>query len=119
MPLAEERCDACRPGTPPISAEQASDLVAQIDPAWEVVGGNERIVRRTRTADFAEAVTLAVRIGFVAEAEGHHPDLGIGWGRLTVELTTHAAGGLTRNDFVLAAKVDGLLGDRPAVQRGG
>ena len=55
-------------------------------------------------------MACAVRIGFVAEIEGHHPDLHVHWGRLVIDLTTHAAKGLTRNDFVLAAKIDRLLG---------
>jgi 4a-hydroxytetrahydrobiopterin dehydratase len=54
-------------------------------------------------------MALAVRIGYIAEAEGHHPDLHVHWGRLVIDLTTHAAKGLTRNDFVLAAKIDHIL----------
>ncbi len=109
MSLAQERCEACRPGTPHLGTEEIGSLLPQIDDAWEVFGDHERIRRRVKTADFGESMSLAVRIGFVAEAEGHHPDLHVHWGRVVIDITTHAAKGLTRNDFVLAAKIDQLL----------
>jgi 4a-hydroxytetrahydrobiopterin dehydratase len=110
MTLAEERCEVCRPGTPHLSNEDAAGLASEVHDDWEVVGGHEKLRRRVKTKDFAESLALAVRIGMIAESEGHHPDLHVHWGRLVVDLTTHAAGGLTRNDFVLAAKVDRILG---------
>ncbi len=108
MALAEERCEVCRPGTPHLSADDALELAAELDGVWEVEG-YERLRRTVRTSDFAEALSLAVRIGLLAETQGHHPDLSVGWGRLGIALTTHAAEGLTRSDFVLAAKIDRLL----------
>ena len=92
-----------------LTEDEVRTLAADIAPGWEVVGGTEKIRRRFSTADFGESMALAVRIGFVAEAEGHHPDLHVHWGRLVVDVTTHAAKGLTRNDFVLAAKIDRLV----------
>ena len=109
MSLSRERCDVCRPGMPHLGEAAAAELARQIDEAWEVVGGHEKLRRRVKTADFGESMGLAVRIGFVAEAEGHHPDMHVHWGRLVIDLTTHAAKGLTRNDFVLAAKIDEIL----------
>jgi 4a-hydroxytetrahydrobiopterin dehydratase len=109
MTLADERCEVCKPGTPHLGDEEAAGLTGEIDGAWEVVGGHEKLRRRVKTADFGDSMAVAVRIGFVAEAEGHHPDLHVHWGRLVIDLTTHAAKGLTRNDFVLAAKIDRLL----------
>jgi 4a-hydroxytetrahydrobiopterin dehydratase len=110
MTLAEERCEVCRPGTPHLSDEDATALRSEVSERWEVVGGHEKIRRRIKTKDFGESLALSVRIGMIAESEGHHPDLHVHWGRLVVEVTTHAAKGLTRNDFVLAAKIDRLLG---------
>ena len=89
--------------------EEAARLSAQLDGAWDVVGGHEKLRRRVKTADFGASMALAVRIGFIAETEGHHPDLHVHWGRVVIDLTTHAAKGLTRNDFVLAAKIDRIL----------
>jgi 4a-hydroxytetrahydrobiopterin dehydratase len=94
---------------PHLDDAEVAQLQAEVDDAWEVVGGHEKIRRRIKTSDFSESMALAVRIGFVAEAEGHHPDLHVHWGRLVVDVTTHAAKGLTRNDFILAAKIDALL----------
>ncbi len=111
MTLADERCEVCRPGTPHLTDDEAAALSSDVDAAWEVVGGHEKLRRRVKTGDFGESMAVAVRIGFVAEAEGHHPDLHVHWGRLVVDLTTHAASGLTRNDFVLAAKIDRILED--------
>ncbi len=116
MSLADERCEVCRDGTPHLDDAEVGELARQVDEDWEVRGGHEKLRRRVKTKDFGESMALAVRIGFVAEAEGHHPDLHVHWGRLLVDLTTHAAKGLTRNDFVLAAKIDQLLaarGDAP------
>jgi 4a-hydroxytetrahydrobiopterin dehydratase len=107
--LADERCEVCRPGTPHLDDVEAARLASEINDEWEVVGGHEKIRRRVKTKNFAESMSLAVGIGFVAEGEGHHPDLHVHWGRLVIDLTTHAAKGLTRNDFVLAAKIDRLL----------
>lgn len=109
MALDAERCEVCRPGTPHLTDDEAAGLAAQLHADWSVVGGHEKIRRRVKTSDFAESMALAVRIGMLAETEGHHPDLRVHWGRLIVDLTTHAADGLTRNDFVLAAKIDRLL----------
>ena len=63
-----------------------------------------------RFGDFAAAFATATRIAIIAEGEGHHPDMAVGWGRLEIELTTHAVKGLTRNDFILAAKIDAATG---------
>ncbi len=107
-PLADERCEVCRPGMAHLSEVEAQQLASQVAPDWELVGGTEKIRRRFKTSDFGASMALAVRIGYIAEAEGHHPDLHVHWGRLVVDITTHAAKGLTKNDFILAAKIDAL-----------
>ncbi len=99
----------CRPGMPHLDDVAAAELRSEIGDEWEVVGGHEKLRRRVKTSDFGASMALAVQIGFVAEAEGHHPDLHVHWGRLVIDLTTHAAKGLTRNDFVLAAKIDRIV----------
>jgi 4a-hydroxytetrahydrobiopterin dehydratase len=94
---------------PHLSDEEAAALARDIDDGWEIVDGHAKLRRRVSTSDFGASMALAVRIGYVAEGEGHHPDLHVHWGRLVIDLTTHAAKGLTRNDFILAAKIDQLL----------
>jgi 4a-hydroxytetrahydrobiopterin dehydratase len=104
--LAEEACEACTGSTPVISGAERDALVAELHGDWRVSDDGTAIARSLRFGDFAEAFAFATRVAFVAEAEGHHPDLLVGWGRCEVRLTTHAVQGLTRNDFIVAAKVD-------------
>lgn len=105
--LAQRKCQACTPGTPSLEEEQAAELHSQIDPGWSR-DATLAIRRELAFRNFRDAFGFATRVALLAEAEGHHPDLEVGWGRLAIALTTHAAGGLTDNDFILAAKVDRL-----------
>lgn len=104
--LANGTCVPCTSDTPTIQGEELEELAARV-PLWEVVEGR-RLRRRTRFADFQEALEFVNRVGELAEGEGHHPDVSFGWGYAELEIHTHAVGGLTQNDFVLAAKVDRL-----------
>jgi len=72
---------------------------------WEIVE-NHHLRKTYRLPDFAQALALVNRIGAVAEAEDHHPDLYLAWGRVDVTIWTHKIGGLTESDFILAAKCD-------------
>ncbi len=105
--LTKRKCVACTPGTAAIDEGRAAELHTQIDPGWER-DGNLRIGRTFRFRNFRDAFGFATRVALLAEDEGHHPDFEIGWGRVSLGLTTHAAGGLTDNDFIVAAKVDRL-----------
>lgn len=75
-------------------------------PGWTVESG--ALHRRFRFRNFAEAMAFANRIGDLAESEGHHPDLGVGWGYVSVDLITHAIGAPSENDFILATRIDAL-----------
>jgi 4a-hydroxytetrahydrobiopterin dehydratase len=110
--LIDSRCTACRGGEPALTEPEIATLRAQV-PSWSVVTRDsiQRIERTYRFPDFVKAMAFAVRVGELAEREGHHPDLHIGWGRVTVETWTHAIGGLHRNDFILAAKTDKIFSD--------
>lgn len=105
--LAERRCVPCEGDVPPLTADAIAPLLAQLE-GWRIEDGgdHEQLVKTFRFPDFVQAVEFVNRITPVAEAEGHHPDLLVAWGRVRVQLWTHAAGGLTENDFILAAKVD-------------
>lgn len=104
--LARERCQACHGEVAALSREVAVQLAGQLDAAWEL---EDTLLRRTfRLPGFEGPFGLASRIALLAEREGHHPELHLGYGHLVVELTTHTARGLTRNDFILAAKIDAL-----------
>jgi 4a-hydroxytetrahydrobiopterin dehydratase len=83
----------------------------QLDAGWEREANRD--IRRVFTfSTFREPFALATQIALLAESQGHHPDLEVSWGRLVVTFTTHAAGGLTESDFIMAAKVDGFAPTR-------
>jgi 4a-hydroxytetrahydrobiopterin dehydratase len=92
---------------PTLPEEEAASLAKEIAAAWERTG-TARLTRTFRLKDFSEAMGFVVRVAMIAEAEGHHPDIHIAWNRVRLEVWTHKAGGLTRNDFILAAKIDAL-----------
>ena len=110
-PLAERHCVPCEKGTPPLPRDAADALARQLS-GWtiEEAGEHPVLTRTIRYKGFLPGVELIDRIARIAEAEGHHPDLVLSYGRLTIQLWTHAAGGLTENDFILAAKIDRALG---------
>ena len=108
-PLYEQHCVACKPGSPHLSREEIEDLLRQVD-GWTVeeAEGHLRLAKVFKFRGFMPGVELVNRIAPVAEAEKHHPDLLVTFGAVTVWLWTHAAGGITQNDFILAAKIDRL-----------
>lgn len=106
-PLHQRRCVKCEPGTPPLSSHEVGQLLERVD-GWTVEDheGHMRLTKKYKFKGFTPAVEFVDKIAPVAEAEGHHPDLEVGYGYVTVHLFTHVAGGLTENDFILAAKID-------------
>ncbi|HWB84756.1 MAG TPA: 4a-hydroxytetrahydrobiopterin dehydratase [Bryobacteraceae bacterium] len=106
MTLAEKHCVPCRGGTPPLKGEELERMKAQVT-GWEAVNAHH-LTKTYEFPDFQSALNFVNRIGAVAEAEGHHPDLYLTWGRVTVNTWTHKIDGLTESDFILAAKIDQL-----------
>ncbi|MFN7998902.1 MAG: 4a-hydroxytetrahydrobiopterin dehydratase [Bryobacteraceae bacterium] len=102
--LAQKHCVPCRGGTPPLTGQELQKLSAQV-PEWKVVDGHH-ISRTFLFPDFKTALAFVNRVGAVAEAEGHHPDLLLAWGKVDVKTYTHKIDGLTQSDFILAAKID-------------
>lgn len=104
--LAGRRCRPCRGGTPALAADEAAAYLRAL-PGWEPTAEAKAIRKSWRCRNFRDALAFLNRVGAVAEAEDHHPDLHlVGYRTLRIELTTHAAGGLTENDFILAAKIE-------------
>lgn len=104
--LAKETCQPCRAGTPPLSPADAKALAAQV-PAWTLA--DKSLTREFVMKDFSAAVAFLSEIAKVADAQDHHPDVHLtGYRKLRLELSTHSIGGLSRNDFILAARIDGL-----------
>lgn len=106
--LCKRHCLPCEGGVPALSPIQVQDHLAAV-PLWKVTPDGKRLRREWRVKDFAAALDFFHRIGRIAEEEDHHPDLHlVGYRNVAVELWTHAVGGLTENDFILAAKIDTL-----------
>ncbi|HZY90205.1 MAG TPA: 4a-hydroxytetrahydrobiopterin dehydratase [Gemmataceae bacterium] len=106
--LTRKHCQPCEGGTPPLSAEQVREYLPVV-PGWRLDADGKRIRREWRVKDFETGLDFFRRVGELAEAEGHHPDLHLsGYRNVALELYTHAVGGLTENDFILAAKIDRL-----------
>ena len=98
----------CEGGQRPMSAQEAESYVAQVA-GWRLVEGEKlKIAREVKFKDFVKAMAFVNRIASVAEEEGHHPDFCVSWNRVKLELFTHAIGGLSENDFIMAAKIDAL-----------
>ena len=106
--LVRKSCTPCEGGIPPLSPEEARAQVVHIE-GWTLVGDGKRI-RRTWTArNFMAGITFFDKVAALAEEEGHHPDLHLeGYRQVAVEIWTHAIGGLSENDFILAAKINEL-----------
>jgi 4a-hydroxytetrahydrobiopterin dehydratase len=104
--LARQHCEPCEKGSSPLEEPEAAALASEV-PGWER-SSNQTLRREFPFENFRDAFGFVARVALVAEAEGHHPDIELGWGRAAFQLTTHAASGLTKNDFVMAAKISQL-----------
>ena len=108
--LAGRQCEACGPGSPQVGDSERADLMTDL-PNWSVdrVDGMDQLAAEYRFADFAAALAFVNRVGELAEAENHHPKLVLEWGRAEVRWWTHSIGGLHMNDFIMAARSDGIF----------
>jgi 4a-hydroxytetrahydrobiopterin dehydratase len=109
--LAEKTCTPCRGGVPPLARDEALRFQSQV-PDWALRDEARRIERTFRFRNFREALAFVQRVGELAEAEGHHPDISFGWGYVTVSLSTKKIKGLHENDFIMASMIDRWV-DRP------
>ncbi len=105
--LCELRCVPCRGGVPPLDDPQLGELLGELDGNWQVVD-KHHLARTFKFPDFVSALEFVNNVGAVAEQQGHHPDISLSWGRVTIEIHTHKIDGLTESDFVLAARIDVL-----------
>ena len=107
MSLTAKTCTPCRGGIPPLPRADAEELLAET-PGWSLAPDATHIERTFKFPDFASALALVDRVGELAEAEGHHPDISFGWGYCRIVFQTHKIKGLHENDFIMAAKVTDL-----------
>lgn len=102
--LAQKKCVPCRGGVPPLQPSQIKPLLEQVE-NWEAVE-NHHLQKTFSFPDFRQALEFVNRVGEIAEAEGHHPDVLLAWGKAEIKIWTHKIDGLTESDFILAAKID-------------
>ncbi|KAB1221379.1 putative pterin-4-alpha-carbinolamine dehydratase [Morella rubra] len=111
LDLSTKKCVPCSSkDMRPMTEQAANDLIPQVA-GWNLVneGGILKLNQSWKVKSFTKGLELFKLVADVAEAEGHHPDLHlVGWNNVTIEIWTHAVGGLTENDFILAAKINGL-----------
>lgn len=105
--LATRACEPCTKDMPALPQEEARALLTQL-PEWELQPEGRAISRRFTFKNFRKALAFVNAVGELAEAEFHHPDIKLGWGYAEITFTTHSINGLHMNDFILAARVDGL-----------
>ena len=110
MSLDKMKCEPCRGGVPTLTDAEINQFYSQLQ-RWSVVekNGIKRLERSFDFEDFVGALAFTNNVGELAEREGHHPDILTEWGRVTVSWWTHKIGGLHKNDFIMAAKTDGLI----------
>lgn len=105
--LLSKKCIPCSIGAIPLNAEEIVNFIKNLDESWKVIG-DKQLERTFKFKDFKEALEFTNKVGAIAEAEGHHPDICLSWGKVIITLWTHKIKGLHENDFIMAAKIDEL-----------
>ena len=111
MQLKDKRCVPCEGGMPSLDEDTVRKLISDVR-GWErrsEPGKPPRIAKRFQFDDFLNAMAFVDKMAALAEEQGHHPDFCVHYSQVEVTLWTHAVGGLSENDFILAAMVDGLI----------
>ncbi len=106
--LATRRCQACEGGIPVASAETVKNYMQEL-PGWELTADGKSIIRTYHFNNFYETMAFVNALAFIAHQEDHHPDQSVHYAKCVVTYSTHAVQGLTDNDFICAAKVNGLI----------
>ena len=108
--LAAKECIPCKGDVPPLKGPDLRILASQLGNGWKVIG-EHHLEKQYDFKDFRGALDFTNKVGAIAEAEQHHPDIYLGWGKVRVTLWTHKIDGLTESDFVLAAKIESIRSD--------
>ena len=104
--LRNSNCKPCEGGVPPLTAEQATTLLQQLD-GWQLNG--QQLQKRYEFKNYYQTMAFVNALAWVSHRQDHHPDLEVCWGHCVVRYSTHAIGGLSENDFICAAKADALF----------
>ncbi|HEU4364280.1 MAG TPA: 4a-hydroxytetrahydrobiopterin dehydratase [Candidatus Krumholzibacteria bacterium] len=103
--LSQKHCVPCRGGVPPLKGDLLKVLAQKLGGGWKVID-EHHLEKDYAFDDFKQALEFTNRVGEIAEREGHHPDIHLAWGRVTLTIWTHKIDGLTESDFILAARAD-------------
>lgn len=103
--LAKQKCVPCRGGVPPLTPKEVAPLLRDLGGGWKAIRSHH-LEKRFEFKDWAGAFAFTSKISRIAEAQNHHPDILLAWGKVKVTIWTHKIDGLTWSDFVLAAKID-------------
>lgn len=103
--LTAKNCTACQGGVPPLQGKPLLELYKQLEKGWQLIK-EHHIEKEYTFKDFRQALAFTNKVGELAEKEGHHPDILLGWGKVKLIIWTHKIDGLTESDFILAAKCD-------------
>lgn len=105
--LAKKECIPCKEGLPPLKQRELTVLLDRIGGGWRVLD-EHHLEKEYRFKDFRTALAFTNRVGELAEAQGHHPDINLSWGKVKLAIWTHKINGLTESDFIFAAKADSV-----------
>ena len=105
MDLTKKKCVPCEEGSAPLNPDKINEFLKQIQ-SWALKEGH--LSKKFKFGNFAEAIKFVNSVAEIAEQEGHHPDFCVHYNRVEIEIWTHAINGLSENDFIIAAKIDGI-----------
>lgn len=105
--LIQKKCVPCEGGVPTLTEEEIKKYMAQLKEGWEILEGI-KIKKLFKFKDFKEAIVFVNKVANLSESEGHHPDIIIHYNEVDIVIWTHSIGGLSENDFILAAKIDNI-----------
>lgn len=109
MELTQKKCVPCEGKISPMNENEEHKFLKEVD-GWDLIKeGTHKIRKEFKFKNFKKAMKFVNQVAEIAEGEGHHPDIYIYYNKVVLELYTHAVGGLFENDFIIAAKVDGLI----------
>jgi 4a-hydroxytetrahydrobiopterin dehydratase len=107
--LSKKHCVPCEGGTPALDFAAVTTLKNQINARWKLVQDGKAIQAELKFDNYYQTTAFVNAVAWIAHTQDHHPDISFGYRNATVQYSTHAANGLTENDFICAAKIDELL----------
>jgi 4a-hydroxytetrahydrobiopterin dehydratase len=107
MDLSKKKCIPCEGGIPPLTRNQVAEYKKQIPDDWKITQ-NKKISKEYSFVNYKHTMDFVNKVANLAEKEGHHPVMHVHFGKVLIELWTHAINGLSENDFIMAAKIERL-----------